>query len=270
MITYRATLDVPAHTLRTVTRWLTTHRRRTDDRPWQRAATPRAQALLVLRWFKNATRVHLLARDAGISLATAYRYLHEALDVIAAHAATLPEVLAAGRAEQWPFVCLDGTLIPTTALRGPRSPSGAEAWYSGKHHGYGGNIQVVCDPSGYPVWVSPVTPGSSHDITAARTHALPALYRGARDGIVALADKGYHGAGGGIMHIRRLPKGREPDPDAVCRNKLIMALRAPAERGNALLKATWPVLRRVTLDPNRITPIAAAALVLLHLQRGTR
>ncbi len=270
MITYRATLDVPAHTLRTVTRWLTAHRRRGDQRPWQRAATARTQALLVLRWFKDATRVHLLARDAGISVATAYRYLHEALDVIADRAPALPDVLSTARTEQWPFVCLDGTLISTTTLRGPRTPSGAEAWYSGKHHGYGGNIQVVCDPTGYPVWVSPVTPGATHDITAARAHALPALYPAARDGIKTLADKGYHGAGTGILHIRRLPKHREPDPDAVCRNKLIMALRAPAERGNALLKSTWPALRRVTLDPNRITHIAAAALVLLHLQRATR
>jgi hypothetical protein len=50
-----------------------------DARPWQRAATCWTQAVLVLRWFKDASRVHLLARDAGISQATAYRYLHEAI-----------------------------------------------------------------------------------------------------------------------------------------------------------------------------------------------
>ncbi|GAA4710755.1 hypothetical protein APR04_000907 [Promicromonospora umidemergens] len=48
---------------------------------------------------------------------------------------------------------------------------------------------------------------------------------------------------------------------------MINALCAPADRANALLKATWPALRRVTLDSWRITEITAAALVLLHLQR---
>ena len=78
---------------------------------------------------------------------------------------------------------------------------------------------------------------------------------------------GYAGAGIGII----VPiKGRDLAPDNTTRNQLIAALRAPAERGNALLKQTWKALRHVTLDPGRITEIAAAALVLLHLQRGTR
>lgn len=85
----------------------------------QRAATARTQAVMVLRWFKDATRLRLLAIDAGISIATAYRYLHEAIDVIAAHLPTLPQVLARAKAEDWPFLCLDGTLIPTTKIAAP-------------------------------------------------------------------------------------------------------------------------------------------------------
>lgn len=65
-------------------------------------------------------------------------------------------------------------------------------------------------------------------------------------------------------------KGRNLHADNQTRNQLITALRAPAERGNALLKQTWKALRHVTLDPYRITDITAAALALLHLQRGTR
>lgn len=53
MITYRATPDVPRETVYTVSRWLATHRRIHDIRPWQRAATPFVQAVLVLRWFKD-------------------------------------------------------------------------------------------------------------------------------------------------------------------------------------------------------------------------
>ncbi len=78
MITYRATLDVPAGTLRAVTAWLRAHRKAHDTRPWQRAATVYVQAVMVLRWFKDATDIRLLARDGGVSVATGYRYLHEA------------------------------------------------------------------------------------------------------------------------------------------------------------------------------------------------
>ncbi len=53
MITYRASLDVPAETAYQVARWLASHRRAHDVRPWQRAATPFVQAVMVLRWFKE-------------------------------------------------------------------------------------------------------------------------------------------------------------------------------------------------------------------------
>jgi hypothetical protein len=35
---------------------------------------------------------------------------------------------------------------------------------------------VLTDPSGYPVWVGDIEPGSTHGITTAREHAFPALY----------------------------------------------------------------------------------------------
>lgn len=120
---------------------------------------------MVLRWFKEATDLRVLARDAGVSIATAYRYLHEAIDVIAADAPELPGVLAVGLREGWAFVCLDGTLIASTRSSAP-SQAGHDVWYSGKHKRHGGNIQVLTGPTGYPEWVSDVEPGSTHDITA--------------------------------------------------------------------------------------------------------
>ena len=151
-------------------------------------------AVLVLRWLMDGTDVHLLARDAKVSQATAYRYLHEGLEVIAAQAPGLAEVLAAGREAGWAFVCLDGTLIEASRSSA-RSAAGHDIWYSGKHRAHGGNIQVVTDPSGFPVWTSPVEPGPVHDITSAREHALPALYPAAAARLPTLADKGYTGAG---------------------------------------------------------------------------
>lgn len=34
------------------------------------------------------------------------------------------------------------------------------------HKAFGGNVQVLTDHTGFPVWTSPVEPGSTHDITA--------------------------------------------------------------------------------------------------------
>jgi hypothetical protein len=266
VITYRATLDVPAATVSVVSRWLAAHRRAHDRRPWQRAATPYTQAVLVVRWFKEATDLRILARDARISVATAYRYLHEAIDVIAAQAPDLPDVLARGLDEGWAFAGLDGTLIPSTRSSAP-SAAGHDLWYSGKHHRHGGNVQVLTDETGFPVWTGEVEPGSVHDILAARTHVLGALYPAAAAGLPTLTDKGYAGAGIGI-HVPT--KGSDLAPDNQARNRMISALRAPAERANALLKRTWKALERVTLDPWRIGQITAAALVLLTLQKPAR
>lgn len=69
----------PTETIARVSHWIHAHPRWVDARPWQRAATSWVQAVLVLRWLIDGTDVHLLARDAKVSQATGYRYLHEAL-----------------------------------------------------------------------------------------------------------------------------------------------------------------------------------------------
>jgi DDE superfamily endonuclease len=267
-VSHRASLDVSALVLKAVTGWIARHRRRPGARPAQRAGTVHTQVVLVLRWLRHRLDLRTLAGEVGLSIATAYRYLHEALDVIAAHAPNLEAVLAGAHAAGLPFLCLDGTLIPTDRVAA-RAERGHHLWYSGKHHAFGGSVQVICDPTGFPLWVSPVRPGSTHDLTAARELVLPALYPHAARGLPVLADKGYTGAGVGVhVPVKRQPEG-PLHIDNRCYNQLITALRAPAERGNALL-GRWRALDRVTLCPQRIGVIAAAALVLTSLDRGTR
>jgi DDE superfamily endonuclease len=267
-VSHRASLDVSASVLKAVTGWIARHRRRPGSRPAQRAGTVHAQVTLVLRWLRHRLDLRTLAADAGLSIATAYRYLHEALDVIAAHIPTLDDVLDRAHAAGLPFLCLDGTLIPTDRVAA-RAERGHHLWYSGKHHAFGGNLQVIFDPTGFPLWVSDVRPGSTHDLTAARELVLPALYPHAARGLPGLADKGYTGAGVGIhVPIKHQPGG-VLHIDNRCYNQLITGLRAPAERGNALL-GRWRALNRVTLCPQRIGAIAAAALVLTSLDRGSR
>jgi hypothetical protein len=50
----------------------------------------------VLRWLRHRLDLRTLAGEAGLSIATAYRYLHEALDVIAGHAPDLADVSRPG------------------------------------------------------------------------------------------------------------------------------------------------------------------------------
>ena len=211
----------------------------------------------------------VLARDAGVSTATGYRYLHEGIDVLAAQAPELHQVLQAGRAAGWSHVTLDGTLIATDRCRTKNPDTGHDLWYSGKHKAHGGNVQVVCDPSGFPVAVSDVQPGSAHDLAAARAtgflgtlHAAAALL-----GLPTLADKGYDGAGIGV---HTPAKGGRLAPSTACRNQLLTRLRAEGERGIALLKTRWKALHRIRLCPQRIGAILAAALVLTSAERPIR
>jgi hypothetical protein len=188
--------------------------------------------------------------------------------VLAAQAPRLDDVLDRAHAAGLPFVCLDGTLLPTDRVAA-RAERGPHLWYSGKHPAFGGNLQVVFDPTGFPRWVCEVRPGSTHDLTAARELVLPALYPHAACGLPGLADKGYTGAGVGIhVPIKHQPGG-PLHVDNRCYNPLITALRAPTERGHALL-GRWRALDRVTVCPQRIGAIAAAALVLTSLDRGSR
>lgn len=77
MVTYAATLDVPRHVVEFLARLLAAHRRRIGTPKGSHALGPFRQAVLVLRWFRDRGCRHCLARDAGASQATGYRYLHE-------------------------------------------------------------------------------------------------------------------------------------------------------------------------------------------------
>ena len=91
-------------------------------------------------------------------------------------------------------------------------------------------------------------PGSTHDPTAARLHVLLALYRSAWLGMPVLADKGYQGAGIGVMTPTKNPC---PTPDEEACNSLLSALRAPAEREGAMFKH-FRALQRVSPGPQGV------------------
>jgi hypothetical protein len=269
---YRATLDVSGELVRCLARLLAAERRRRGTPRGSRKLTCRQQAVLGLRWFRDRTAIEALGRDHGLSRATAYRYVDEVADVLAALAPELPEALERAMAEGVPFVILDGKIIATDrCLEKTVSVKGEviDVWYSGKAHHHGGNVQAVARPDGFPLWISQAEPGSVHDITAARIHAFPALYRAAALGMPALADSGYEGAGKGILiPMKNPPDGRRLDIASRSANALLRSVRCLGERAFALLTQRWRTLQHITASPSRITQITRAALVLVHFEHG--
>jgi hypothetical protein len=271
VIAYRATLDVPRELVQFVAKLLWAERRRRGTPRDSRALTCFWEAVLGIRWFREPATPGALARDHGVSRATAYRYVDEVIAVLADQAPDLREALERAREEGLSHVILDGKVIPCDRCKEPSVSVKGEVidvWYSGKAHAHGGNVQAVTAPDGFPLWVSEVEPGSVHDLTAARAHALPALYRAAAD-LPALADPGYEGAGIGILiPVRQPPGGGELDVNTRTRNAIQRSLRCLGERGFALLNQRWRTLQHITASPSKIGDIARAALVLTHFEHG--
>lgn len=279
MISHGATLDVARQLTLFVAGVLRTERQTRGTRRNRRALTPYRQAVLILRWFRDATPVHRLATDHQISVATAYRYLHEAITALAGHAPDLHHVLTARRTAGDTHVVLDGTLIPadrvaatTITTKGKNRGATVHLWYSGKHRTFGGNVQFLATADGFPLWVSPALPGSRNDLSAARDlGVLDALTAAASQGLPTLADKAYHSAGIGILTPFKKTAGQPPlASDNLTYNLLHTRLRCLGERAMAMLKTRWPALRRVTLCPHRIGAIVQAALVLTHHEHHGR
>jgi DDE superfamily endonuclease len=274
-VSYTAVLPVAEETVSFVSGLLAAERRRRGTRGRRRALGSYRQAVLVLRWFLDGTRLAQLAADHRIGRSTAYRYLHEGIDALAAAAPGLRGALLAARAAGHTHVTVDGTLIrtdrcsaPGPTARADRTDARVDLWWSGKHAAHGGNIQVLAAPDGWPLWTSPVRPGREHDTTALRANAeaLPLLAEWTDDIHAVLADLGYEGERATLTTPIKQAPGRRLTDDQRTVNLLHAATRAPAERGNSLLKTTFKALRRVSLCPWRTGAIAAAALVLLHHQ----
>jgi len=214
-VTYTATLPVRDQTVLFVSSLLREERRRRGTRADTRSLSPFQQAVLVLRWFLDGTRVAQLATDNQISTSTAYDYLHEGFDVLAARAPALESALLAAKMAGHSHISIDGTLIETDRCRTPGPTTGVDLWWSGKHANHGGNIQVITAPDGWPLWTSPVRPGREHDTTALRTHAeiLPALTAWTSTERPVLGDLGYEGEADTITVAFKKPQGGELTDD---------------------------------------------------------
>lgn len=268
-VSYTAVLDVKAATVAFLVERLNELRRGRRTRAGTRALSTWGQAILVLRWFVDRTRMTNLVRDNAIALSTGYKYLHEGIDVLAACAPSLTVALEGAKSKGWSHVNLDGTVIAMDRCR-TKGPGKADLWWSGKHGHRGGNVQVLSDPDGWPIWVSHVRPGRQHDITCAKAHEglIEGLEALEGNGILVMVDLGYLGMSPCFRLPRKKPSWRKLFLHEQVYNRVFRAIHGIGERANALLKVTFKALRRVSLDPRRIGSITKAAHTLLHIEHN--
>ncbi len=183
LVPYPATLDVP-HELVEHVAWLLYEHRRARDTRWRKLGCFDQALLTLVRLRKNETFAQLGAGFA-ISQATAWRYVDEALEVLASWAPALHEALTG--LDEGDHVIVDGTLLPTDRVRTD------QPYYSQKHKKHGMNVQVIARPDGTPLWFSRATPGRTHDLTSARAHGIVQACPTRQ--ILVLADHAYQGAG---------------------------------------------------------------------------
>ena len=124
-VTYEAVLDVSEDSVLFLSGLLDAERRRRGTRKDTRALGTYKQAVLVLRWFLDDTRMSQLARDNAISSSTAYEYRDEGIAVLAARRPGLHGALLAAKAAGYSHVIVDGTLLYTDRIATPRTHGGS-------------------------------------------------------------------------------------------------------------------------------------------------
>lgn len=254
MLSYPAAIPLSTRSLNHLAGLIRVHR--TVRRSRWRRLDPGRQALLALAHLRNGDTLTRLACGFEIGVTTAWRYVREAIDLLAATADDLDAVMA--RIRVLAYAILDGTLIPIDRV------ADQKPYFSGKHRRHGVNVQVIADPAGRLIWASAALPGSTHDLTAARTHRIIDALTSEK--VMTFADKAYQGARGSI----RTPFKRHRYQPKLSRwqkkiNRAHARIRAIGERANATLK-TWKVLTKLRCCPRRATAIVQAILVLHHVE----
>ena len=138
VVSYRVMLDVPRELILFVSGLLAVHRREIGTRKGTRRLGCYRQALFGLAWFRDKGDIPRLGAGFGLSQSTAYRYLDEVIEVLAARAPGLQEqllnlelALAGGVS----YLILDGKVVDTDRCREKttsRKGKTIDLWYAGK------------------------------------------------------------------------------------------------------------------------------------------
>lgn len=206
-------------------------------------------------WLRNGDTYTRLAAGFGVGTATVYRYLREAVDLLAGTACTLQQVIEAAALLVW--VVLDGTLIPIDRVADQRP------YFSGKHRRHGINTQVLAGPRGHLLWASPVPPGRTHDLTAARYPRRDRCLTEAK--VTTWADRGHQGAGRHSGHAVQAPS-RPRTFHQPARGQPGPQHHPSQRRTRHCRLKTWKILTTVRCDPSYTTTILQAITVLQHVE----
>ena len=222
MLFYRAALPLSSRTLNYAAAIIRRHLKAIGSR-W-RKLNPGQEALLVLAYLRKGETFGELAAGFGIGTATAWRYVNEVAELLAARAPKLRQAVRDAKRAGHAYVIIDGTLIPIDRVARDRP------FYSGKHKRHGMNLQVIASPDGDILRVSGALPGSVHDKKAEWIRGVPDELE--RQGLITLADKGYQGSSRAKVPY----KGRNKPESQKEANRAHAKLRGIGERANAQLK----------------------------------
>jgi hypothetical protein len=124
MLFYRAALPLSSRTLTFVAGLIRRHRAAIGS-PW-RKLNPARQALLVLAYLRKGDTFAELAAGFDVGTTTAWRYVNETVDLLAARAPKLRTAVRDAVKAGYAYVVLDGTLIAVDRVAADRP------FYSGK------------------------------------------------------------------------------------------------------------------------------------------
>ncbi|MGW4725386.1 transposase family protein [Streptomyces sp. NPDC004291] len=248
MLVHPSAIDLSSRTLRFLTGRLKVRRQEIGTR--RRRLPASRQALLALAHLRCGDTYAQPAAGFGVGIATVHRYIREAVEALASLVPSLAGAMRTIREKA--FVILDGTLPPIDRIAAD-TPS-----YSGKHKRHGMNVQILTDPFGRLLRVSPALPGSTHDLTAARHHGIVEAL--AEADLRCWADKAYQGAD----NLVRVPfRGRRLKRWKRRHNTTHAKIRCLGKQTIATLKGRR-LLRKLRCSTTRITAIVQAVLVLHH------
>ena len=261
MLSYPSGITVSNRALTLLADALRRHRNKLGTR-W-RKLSPGRHALLVLAHLCKGETYAELAAGFCVGTTTVYRYLSEALELLAALAPTLAQAIEVARGKA--FVTLDGTLlrIDRVGICGGRD----RPFSSGKHKCHGVNVQVIADPAGRLIWAHPRF--RALVMTWARPASTVFPRPWPRPGCRRWPTPACQGAG---PTVRVPQRRRRLDPDTGRYRPLSWAQkevntaharqRGPGERASAQLKS-WKILRKICSCPRRATVLVRAVQTLI-------